>query len=763
MCLIEFRQRRSVSGLTLDANNGEEAVKIVSDSPTEPSVEPSVARSGPLVLRAAGVAVVLDLSGRPGEALPQVLHWGSDPGPMSADELARLAADLIPGVSHNALDKAGRFSLSPGQSEGWLGRPGLSGHRDGADSFPRFQVTGSTLTPEADGGTEFVVTATDQPAGLALTIWLRLEATGVLRISTAVTNIGSGRYTVDGLTALLPVPDEATEVLDLTGRWCRERSPQRQPFHQGSRVRESRRGRTGHDATLLLAAGQAGFGFRSGQVWAVHAAWSGNHVHLAERLPEGAGPGGDRVIGAGELLLPGEIRLDPGASYRSPWIVFAWSDRGLDGVSSRLHRWQRARPGHPCRPRPLVLNTWEAVYFRHDDHATVMNLAEQAAAIGVERFVLDDGWFRGRRDDTAGLGDWFVDPAVWPDGLRPLADRVRELGMEFGLWFEPEMANPDSDLVRDHPDWLLAAAGRWPTPSRNQLVVDVANPQAYRYLLERLDALVGELDLAYLKWDHNRDLVEAIHAGAPGVHEQTTAVYRLLDELRLRHPGLEIESCSSGGARVDLGILERTDRVWPSDTNDPLERQPIQRWTSTLIPLELIGAHVGPPVAHTTGRPSDLSFRCATALFGHAGIEWDITSATPDERAQLTEWAGLYRELRPLLHSGEVVRADQVEEGIWLHGVVAQDRSEAIYAYLRMEASPSATGGRIRLPGLDPQVQYLLTRRDEIGAVGVSQRASSDWWRAGTARARGAVFEQIGLPAPVLNPGQAVVLHLRAQ
>jgi alpha-galactosidase len=665
-------------------------------------------------------------------------------------------------VNHNGLDEPARFSLLPGQSEGWSGRPGLAGHRDGTDSFPRFQVTGCTVTPEAGGGTEVLVTAADEPAGLALTVRLRLEATGVLRIATEVTNTGAEHYTVDGLTAMLPVPDEATEILDLTGRWCRERSPQRQPFHQGSRVRESRRGRTGHDATLLLTAGQAGFGFRTGQVWAVHAAWSGNHVHLAERLPGGAGPGGDRVIGAGELLLPGEIRLAPGASYQSPWVVFVWSDGGIDGISARLHRWLRARPGHPSRPRPLVLNTWEAVYFRHDDHQTLLTLAEQAAEIGVERFVLDDGWFRGRRDDTAGLGDWFVDPAVWPDGLRPLADRVRELGLEFGLWFEPEMVNPDSDLVRDHPDWVLAAPGRWPTLSRNQLVVDVANPEVYDFLLERLDTLVGELGIAYIKWDHNRDLVEAVHAGGPGVHAQTVAVYRLLDELRGRHPDLEIESCSSGGARVDLGILERTDRVWASDTNDPLERQPIQRWTSALIPLELIGSHVGPPVAHTTGRATDLGFRCATALFGHAGIEWDVTSCTPEERAQLTAWAALYRELRPLLHSGDVVRADQVEEGVWVHGVVAADRSEAVFAYLRMETSPSANGGRIRLPGLDSQTRYRLTRRDEIGLAGVLSRTVPDWWEAGTATARGAVLEQIGLPAPVLNPGQAVVLHLLA-
>ncbi len=717
--------------------------------------------AGLLLLRAAGTAVLLDLRPRSGPGLPEVLHWGSDPGPLGPEELTALADSLGTGVSHNAPDEPFRLSLLPAEPDGWAGRPALAGHREGHAVFPRFTVTDQTLTEDSDDGAELVVIATADEAGLELTTTLRLEAAGVLRIRHELTNTGDGVYTLDGLTAVLPVPDQAGEILDLTGRWCRERSPQRQPFHQGSRVRESRRGRTGHDASLLLAAGSEGFGFRHGKVWAVHAAWSGNHVHLAERLPGGAGRAGDRVIGAGELLLAGEVRLPTDASYTSPWVVFAWSDAGLDGVSSRLHRWLRARPNHPARPRPLVLNTWEAVYFNHD-HNTLVRLAEQAAAIGVERFVLDDGWFLGRRDDTAGLGDWYVDAAVWPAGLRPLADKVRELGMEFGLWVEPEMANPDSDLVRDHPDWVLAAAGHWPTLSRNQVVVDVANPDAYAYLLERLDALVGELDVAYLKWDHNRDLLESVHAGHAGVHDQTTAVYRLLDELRSRHPGLEIESCSSGGARADLGILEHTDRVWASDTNDPVERQPIQRWTSALIPLELIGAHVGPPVAHTTGRPSDLSFRCATALFAHAGIEWDITTCTDDELARLTAWAGLYRELRPLLHSGDVVRDDPLEEGSWLHGVVAADRSEAVYSYLRLETSPSAVGGRIRFPGLDPQARYEVVRRDEVGEAGIKQVQLPDWWQAGRTTARGAVLEQIGLPAPILNPGQAVVLHLRA-
>jgi alpha-galactosidase len=372
----------------------------------------------------------------------------------------------------------------------------------------------------------------------------------------------------------------------------------------------------------------------------------------------------------------------------------------------------------------VVLNTWEAIYFDHRLDR-LKALADTAAELGVERFVLDDGWFRHRRDDTAGLGDWFVDEGVWPDGLHPLIDHVRGLGMEFGLWVEPEMVNPDSDLARAHPDWVLPGP-----PWRNQQGLDITIPEAYAYILERLDALLGEYDIAYLKWDHNRDLVTP-------THNQTLAVYRLLDELRERHPGIEIESCSSGGARVDLGILARTDRVWASDTNDALERQNIQRWTQLLLPPELVGSHVGPPTAHTTGRTHDLSFRAATALFGHFGIEWDVTSASDDERAELAEWIERYKRRRDLLHSGEVVRADLPDPAFALHGVVAADKSEALYCFVAMATSASERPGAVRLPGLDPEKRY------RVNDLTMSGRA----------------LMTAGLQMPLLGPEQAVLIE----
>jgi alpha-galactosidase len=710
------------------------------------------------LLRAGGTALLLDARG---DGPPLVLHWGADPGPLDDEALAELALALVPDVAGSAFDEVTRPSIVPGEAEGWSGRPGLAGQRPGGGPPLRLLRTAPVeVEKRPDGGCELVVGLADEEAGVRIVVQLRLEASGVLRMRQVVTATAAQGWSLAGALSLLPVPSRAAEALDTTGRWCRERSPQRGPVLHGARARESRRGRTGHDAPTVLVAGTACFGFRHGEVWGAHVAWSGDQVHLLERLPEG-----HTLLGGGELLRPGEVELARGQSWTSPWTVFVWSDEGLDGLSARLHTFLRARPNHPRSPRPLVLNTWEAVYFDHD-LARLLSLAETAAGIGVERFVLDDGWFRGRRSDSAGLGDWTVDPEVWPKGLHPLFDRVRGLGMQVGLWVEPEMVNLDSDLARRHPDWLLSAAERLPLPWRRQQVLDLARTEAFAYLLERLDALVTEYRLDYLKWDHNRDLHLAAHDGRPGVHAQTHALYRLLDALRERHPGLEIESCASGGARVDLGILDRTDRVWASDTNDAVERQQIQRWTGLLLPPELVGAHVGPPRAHTTGRVVDLGMRLLTSLFGHAGIEWDVTTCSPQELDRLRAWAALYRELRPLLHSGVTVRADLPDDGLLLHGVVAQDRSHAVYACVRTRTGELVDPGPLPLPGLDGGRRYRVRRRAELDDPGANDSGptSGPPWtlRADGVVLPGSALARPGPAAPMLRPATGILLEATA-
>jgi alpha-galactosidase len=711
-----------------------------------------VDRAVPLHWRAGGVSLVLDCSG---PLLPRVLHWGADLGDPSPEELAGLALAATPQQVSNTPDVVVPLSVLPEQSAGWLGTPGLTGHRDGAAFSTAFTVERVTGEPApAPLAYRLTVAAGDAAAGLSLLLECELTGSGLVRQRATVTNDDAGSvFTLDGVLLTLPVPAEATEVLDFTGRHLRERIPQRQPFTVGTRLRENRRGRTGADASIVLAAGTAGFGFATGEVWGVHTAWSGNHRTLAERTPTGVA-----LLGGGELLLAGEIRLAPGEAYRSPWLYGSYG-HGLDDLSARFHRYLRARPRHPRSPRPVIVNTWEAVYF-DQNLAKLTALADVAAEVGAERFVLDDGWFRHRRHDRAGLGDWYVDENVWPKGLHPLVDHVHGLGLEFGLWVEPEMVNPDSDLARAHPDWIMATGGRLPPEARHQQVLDLGRPEAYSFILDRLDALLAEYDIGYLKWDHNRDLIEAGHSpgGEAGVHVQTRQLYRLLDELRTRHPRVEIESCSSGGSRVDLGVLERTDRIWSSDCNDALERQQIQRWTGTLLPPEMIGAHVGPTVSHTTGRVHTLDFRAGTALFGHFGIEWDLTEAGTADRERLAAWVRLYKELRGLLHSGTVVRADHPDPALWVHGVVAADRSEAVYAIVTTATGVWSPPGRVRLPGLDPDAAYRIAPLPPGDQAHGPTGHPLAWWTRG-AELSGRMLAAAGVQAPALFPERLVLIR----
>jgi alpha-galactosidase len=722
-----------------------------------------------VALRAAGTCFVVELT----EPVPTVLHWGPDLGDLSGADLAALGLTAGPAVLNNSFNIPRVFTIWPTEAEGWSGTPAHQGHAAGTTAAPRLSTTGTAYRPAAEGGGELAVTLTDGGAGLDVTVTYRLEPSGVLGVSAEIARHPDADpvpYDLAQISTLLPLPRRAAEVLDFTGKWSRERQPQRHPLGFGTYSREVRRGKPGADSPYLLTVGVPGFGFRDGEVWGLHVGWSGDQRYLVEQLPEGAGAHAS-ALGGGELLRPGEIRLAPGDRHRTPQCWFAWSDAGLDGLADRFHRLLRDRPTHPRRPRPLILNSWEAVYFDHDLDR-LLRLADRAAEVGVERFVLDDGWFAGRRADNAGLGDWTVDPEVWPRGLAPLVDHVRSLGMEFGLWVEPEMVNLDSDLARKHPEWVLGPARGVGPASRHQYVLDVANPEVWDYLLRALDTLVGTYGIDYLKWDHNRELHEAVHGAAdrPVAHAQVAAVYRLLDTLRQRHPALEIESCASGGGRIDLGILARTDRVWASDCNDPVERQSIQRWTGQLLPPELVGSHIGASPSHTTARHSSDAFRLTTALFGHAGIEWDITRCDAGELARLTAWTALYRELRPLLHGGCTVRADLGGDATLLHGVVSYDGTAALYCWARLATSAEAQAGRVRLPGLEPDAHYRVRVRTDLGLPSFQQYRGPGGGPAWLTRALegwvglpGAVLAVAGVPMPNLNPEQALLIEVRRE
>ncbi len=629
-----------------------------------------------------------------------ILYWG---GALHADtDCAELEGLFARQGMHGVADVALPLSLA---MEPGLGHPmfrGFAAHRAGKDWGSLFEVGAVELR---EGGAKII--CRDESTRLGLEYEIDFDArTGVLRIRSTLTNYGATPLNVsDMMTACLPVPDGMTDIIGFTGRWTQEFTQERVARNAATYLRENRSGRTSHFSypAILLAATDTNES--TGEVYGFHLAFSGNHRVRVDSLTDGR-----VLVSLGALLLPGEVRLAPGETYASPEIVAAYSGQGLSKLSRKFHDHVRTKllsPEMRAKPRPVHYNTWEAVYFDHDVEK-LKELATRAAEIGVERFVLDDGWFGGRRHDRAGLGDWTVSRDVYPDGLGPLVDHVTGLGMEFGLWFEPEMVNPDSDLYRAHPDWVLGLEGVEQIPFRSQLALDISRPEVADYLFHAIDAILRDHDISYIKWDMNRDLSHpGDSSGVPRAFAQVGALYALLDRVRHAHPYVEIESCSSGGARADMGVLAHSDRVWTSDSNDALDRQVIQRGASFFLPLEVLGCHVGPAKCHVTGRRLSMEMRAATALMGHMGLELNLLTERTADLDVLKNAIDLHKKHRALLHNGDVFRLDSAPQLI-ASGVIARDKSEAIYSVAYVASDAKVLPGRFQFTGLDPQRSYRL-------------------------------------------------------
>ncbi len=494
-------------------------------------------------------------------------------------------------------------------------------------------------------------------------------------------------------------------------------------------------------------------------MWGVHLAWSGNQVHAAERMHHG-----EAVLTAGELLLPREATVAPGDTHTAP-TLWASHGHGLNELAGRLHDEVRARPGHPRTPRRVLFNSCGRRCASRPPPSGCCRWSSAAAAVGAERFVVDDGWFRGRTGARAALGDWELDRERWPDGLDPLVEKVTAAGMELGLWVEPEMVNTDSDLARAHPDWLLRPGpGDGPDglglPSRFQHVLDLAHPDAYAHIAKALHALLDAWPIGYLKWDHNRPVTEAGHGPtrSPGVRAHTLAAYRLMDELKAVHPGLEIESCASGGARIDLGVLARTDRVWASDCIDALDRQEVQRWTQL---LRAARARRHPP------RPGDRPLHRPDAAAGAAGhdrpvgpLRHRVESRRPPARGppagpQLGRPAQVAATAAPLRARGgrRPARPDPVG--------ARRGRPQRPRGRVRPDVARQArhlARGRVRLPGLDPDTSY------DVGLLPPDAAPEPPWtvpsWLADGRQLPGRVLGTSGVQVPAMKPQQATLLHL---
>lgn len=675
----------------------------------------------------------------------EILHWGV---PVRGD-LTNFRVSLQRPVPYGRLDNDVAMSLSPELGRGVFSSPALEGHRDGLDWAPVFFITDIQQTPSS-----LVIESEDVRAGLRLTTELCLDKHDVVKSRHTLTNVKAGLYQVNRLANTLPLPARANELMTYYGRWVHEFQTVRQPLQQGGYQQENRRGRTSHEHYPAMVVGTANFNEMAGDVWGIHFAWSGNH-----RLRADVKADGRRYVQAEVIYLPGEIALDEGESLTTPWLYASFSSEGLNGMSHQFHSHVRGSilpESFVQKPRPIHLNTWEGIYFDHDPDY-IMSMASQAADMGVERFIIDDGWFKGRCGDKAALGDWFLDEEKYPNGLEPIVEHVNQLGMEFGLWFEPEMINKDSDLYRAHPDWLLAVDGYDQPTGRNQYVIDLQNQQAFDFLFERLDHFLSQYNIAYIKWDMNREVVQPAHLGRSAAHQQTARYYELVDKVREKHPMVDIESCAAGGGRIDFEVLKRTQRFWASDNNDALERQTIQRGMSYFFPPEVMGSHIGASHCHSTRRRHSIEFRGLTALFGHMGIELDPVKEVQEEKQGFEHYIKLHKMLRPLLHSGRTWRVPTDDSAHQIHAVVSEDVSEAVVMIAQLAMPTNSLSGHLRIPGLEPQSLYKVSVIDKPSNYDDIVNYQPPWTESGC-ELSGAWCAEVGLTMPILDAETAMLI-----
>ena len=693
-------------------------------------------------LRNKAVSLVVDCR----SSQPAIAYFGAQLANVSELMIAQLDRHEAPA----SLPIEPPITLSPTHGMGYLGHQGLAVHR----GRNHWQVNPQLVACEASES-ELRFTSTCERLSIEITHYLRLdEETGVLALTTTLKNADPATsLSVDQCLVTLPIQDHFTDAVELTGRWGYELQQNRFQLPNSSLVRENRAGRTSHHLHPSLRFLSANTTLDSGDALDVQVAWSGNHTIRAEQLADGR-----RVLQAGELLEVGELELLPGETYTMPECLLCFSDDGMNGLAQQWHRYVRNTYDTSAseQVRPVQLNTWEACYFDVNE-ATVLELIDDAADLGIERFVLDDGWFRNRNNDRTSLGDWQVDEHKFPSGLASIAAYCHEKGLEFGLWIEPEMVSPDSDLYRAHPDWILGFASGPLVEARNQLVLDLDREEVANHLFESISTLLTEIPISYLKWDMNRDIHQMENAqGQRAVHRQTLAFYALMARVRDHFPDVAIESCASGGGRIDMGVLEYASRFWPSDTNDALDRIAVQRGFLSMLPPELMGSHVGPSPCHITGRQHTMTFRAGIALWGHMGVEADIRTLSEDNRSTLEAAISLHKEHRHLLHSGSYVEHEQSAQQVaW--SVVSEDQGEALSAVAMLHTPTTAFPKRMRFRGLDASKQYQVqvvwpqdlsekqaAYRDHLQ----SQRLGGDW------------LQQVGLTLPIMHPESLLIFHL---
>ena len=568
-----------------------------------------------------------------------------------------------------------------------------------------------------------VVTLKDEVLGLKVLLRYSVfeDSDAIIRSVVAVNEGKENLYLEKILSACLDMDQEGFELVTLHGAWGRERHIASRKVTEGKYVVSSLRGETSHQAQPFLALATHGTDQKHGDVYAMNFVYSGNFIAETEmdynesiRMSMGIHPDGFEWV------------LEPGAAFETPEVVMVYAAQGLGQMTRIFHDLYRnhlIRSRYLHRERPILVNNWEATYFDFDSDKLVA-IAKEAKALGIEMLVMDDGWFGNRNNDECALGDWSVNEEKIRGGLAALVDRVNAEGLKFGIWFEPEMISPDSQLYREHPDWAVQMPGREIGMSRQQYVLDLTRQEVVDYIYERVAGVIRSANIEYVKWDMNRPVADAgsmtlgrEHMGE-FMHRYMLGVYQMQERLLRDFPDLLLENCSGGGGRFDPGMLYYSPQIWTSDDMDPIERLAIQEGTAMLYPLSTMGAHVCVCPNHSVGRVTPLETRANVALAGTFGYELDITKMTAEEKEKVISFNRQYHQYHALMREGDYYRIASYRENqmydCWQ--VVAPDRSETLVTYVQVRFETRRKSARLRLEGLDAQAQYALAGTDEVYA-----------------------------------------------
>ncbi len=638
--------------------------------------------------------------------------------------------------SHSAYPADGEFGISPEHIKQEYPSFGYGDFRQGAIEIlqkngsrlsrfryrshqilpgkPKLPGLPATYTEKDEEAQTLIITLEDAVCGVCLELLYTLfSSEGIIARSVRIMNRGDAPVQVTRAMSLcLDLPDNDYEWIQLSGSWGRERYPVTRVLETGITEIESIRGNSSHQQNPFVILKRPAADETAGEAIGVSFIYSGNF-----RISAQVDPYRVTRIMAGINPTWFSWKLEPGESFQTPEAVMVYTDQGLNRLSQiyhSLYRERLMRGPWKDRERPILINNWEATYFDFNEEK-LLKIAAKAKECGVELFVLDDGWFGARRDDHAGLGDWVAAKELLPEGISGLSEKVEALGMKFGLWIEPEMVNPDSDLYREHPDWCLHVPGRDPSLSRNQLVLDYSRPEVVDHIHGMIAKILRESKVSYIKWDMNRSITDCYSVAKDPekqgevYHRYILGVYSLYERLISEFPEILFESCAGGGGRFDAGLLYYAPQAWTSDDTDAMERVKIQYGTSYAYPVVSMGSHVSAVPNHQVNRITPLKTRADVAYFGTFGYELDLNRLSEEEQEEVREYTGFMKKYRRLIQFGTFYRLQspfEHNESAWM--VVSEDRKQAIAGFYRTLSRANCHFSKLRLQGLDPDLLYRV-------------------------------------------------------